>query len=428
MPRNGTGGYNLPSNSWNPAINGVAATAADWQSLINDVATAIQSSVSSDGQTPMTGTLNMGGFVVGNLGAPSGTGQSLRWEQLIKGADIASAAALPVPVEGSVFSVTGTTTITSINDVYPGRIVYLIFSGVLTLTNSVSLVLPGGANITTKANEVYVFLNDSPGVWRCVSYPNRVAVQVNEIPTTTFKNRLINGNPTINQRQVSGSVVLTAGQYGHDRWKAGAGGCTYTFATSNNVTTITISSGTLLQVIEGGSLLSGNHTLSWTGTAQGRINAGVFAASPITSSLTGGTNAQVEFGTGTFALAQLEKGDNPSPFDLRPVGAEMTLCQRYYRVSGVGTPAYAISATSIYVNAPSPVAMRATPTRTFAPNIGFVDFTTGTTFPATPSPGGLSLADSEGGFYGGMSGFSGLTAGRVGSLNTFGSIRLDAEL
>ena len=124
-------------------------------------------------------------------------------------------------------------------------------------------------------------------------------------------------NPTINQRQVSGSVVLTAGQYGHDRWKAGTGGCTYTFSTTNNVTTITISAGTLVQVVEGGSLLSGSYTFSWTGTAQGRINAAAFAVGPVTATLTGGTNASVEFSTGTFSLAQLEAGTNATPFDIR---------------------------------------------------------------------------------------------------------------
>ncbi|MFN5350882.1 MAG: hypothetical protein ACK5A0_15345, partial [Polaromonas sp.] len=60
-----------------------------------------------------------------------------------------------------------------------------------------------------------------------------------------FKNRIINGQLNINQRGVSGTVTLAAGAYGHDRFKAGASGCTYTFATSANVTTLTITAGTL---------------------------------------------------------------------------------------------------------------------------------------------------------------------------------------
>jgi len=60
MSRNGSGGYSLPVNTWNPATTGVSATVTDWQALINDIATAMQQSVSADGQTPITGNLAMG--------------------------------------------------------------------------------------------------------------------------------------------------------------------------------------------------------------------------------------------------------------------------------------------------------------------------------------------------------------------------------
>ena len=53
--------------------------------------------------------------------------------------------------------------------------------------------------------------------------------------TSLIKNKIINGNFDINQRAVSGTVSLAAGEYGHDRFKGGAGGATYTFATSANV-------------------------------------------------------------------------------------------------------------------------------------------------------------------------------------------------
>jgi len=112
------------------------------------------------------------------------------------------------------------------------------------------------------------------------------------------KNAIINGNFGINQRGVSGTVTLSAGAYGHDRFKAGASGCTYTFATSNNVTTLTITAGSLMQVIEGINLQSGTYTLSWTGTAQGRVDSGSYAGSGLTGTAVGGTNQTVEFGTG----------------------------------------------------------------------------------------------------------------------------------
>lgn len=145
-----------------------------------------------------------------------------------------------------------------------------------------------------------------------------------------LRNRIINGNFGINQRVVSGSVVLAAGAYGHDRWKAGAAGCTYTFATSNNVTTLTISAGSLQQVVEGLNLESGTYCLSWTGTAQGKVGAGAYSASGVTRAVTGGTNTTIEFNTGTLSLVQLEIG-SATTFEQRPYATELLLCLRYYQ-------------------------------------------------------------------------------------------------
>lgn len=172
MSRNGSGGYSLPSNSWNVAVNGVSATAADWQALINDVATAIQQSISADGQTPITGNLQMGGNKLTGLAAGSGTGQSLRFEQLFSQGtltDIASAANLDIGAQLTNFlRVTGTTGITSFGTNYNGPR-FLIFAGALILTHSATLVLPGAANITTAANDALIAVPTSGG-WQVVAY------------------------------------------------------------------------------------------------------------------------------------------------------------------------------------------------------------------------------------------------------------------
>ena len=158
------------------------------------------------------------------------------------------------------------------------------------------------------------------------------------------KNAIINGNFSVNQRAVSGTVNLAAGVYGHDRWKAGASGCTYTFATVNNVTTLTITAGSLIQVIEGNNLFDGTYTLSWTGTAQGKIGAGSYAGTGVTGAVVGGTDLNIEFNTGTLSLVQFEPGAVATPFERRPYGTELALCQRYFEKTFTSSTAPASNA------------------------------------------------------------------------------------
>jgi hypothetical protein len=54
-------------------------------------------------------------------------------------------------------------------------------------------------------------------------------------------------------------------------------------------------------------------------------------ASGITGSITGGTDTTIEFGPGTVSKVQLEFGPVATPFEHRPYGMELALCQRYYR-------------------------------------------------------------------------------------------------
>lgn len=99
-------------------------------------------------------------------------GNQVQWS---KGADVASAAALPVLTDGNYFDVTGTTTITSINTcggngtIAP--VIKLHFDGALTLTHhATDLILPSGANITTAAGDEAEFVEYASGDWRCTNY------------------------------------------------------------------------------------------------------------------------------------------------------------------------------------------------------------------------------------------------------------------
>ena len=94
------------------------------------------------------------------------------WSQ---GADVASATELLVLTDGNSFYVTGTTTITTIEDTADafgiGSIIKLRFNGILTLTHhATNLVLLGGANITTAAGDWAEFVKGASGDWEMTSF------------------------------------------------------------------------------------------------------------------------------------------------------------------------------------------------------------------------------------------------------------------
>jgi hypothetical protein len=57
MSRNGSGVYNLPAG--NPVVSNTTITTTWANSTLNDIASSLTGSVAADGQTPMTGALNM---------------------------------------------------------------------------------------------------------------------------------------------------------------------------------------------------------------------------------------------------------------------------------------------------------------------------------------------------------------------------------
>ena len=192
---------------------------------------------------------------------------------------------------------------------------------------------------------------------------------------------IINGGFTVNQRGYATSGTLASGAYGHDRWKAGAGGGDYTFTQLASSTQITIEAGkTLIQVIEDKNVVGGTYTLSWTGTAQARAGvdtatpAGGYADSPLTiSAQTAGTVMSVEFDAGTLGEVQLNIGGVALPFQPKSYAQEEHDCLRYAYVPGYGSSlegrsklfsALASSTTVVNCLVKFPVPMRTTPTLT----------------------------------------------------------------
>lgn len=83
-----------------------------------------------------------------------------------KGDDVPSAAALAIGNDGNYFVVTGTVTITSIATKQGGTVIYLRFSGILTLTHNASIILQGATNMTTAVGDIVGLISDGAGVWR----------------------------------------------------------------------------------------------------------------------------------------------------------------------------------------------------------------------------------------------------------------------
>jgi len=151
-------------------------------------------------------------------------------------------------------------------------------------------------------------------------------------------NLLINPGFTVNQRAYISASALASGVYGHDRWKAGAGGGDYSFTQLKSNTQITIAAAkTLIQVVEDKNVQSSSYVLSWVGTAQARYSvnsatpAGAYAASPIIiTGQTPGETISVEFNSGTLSNAQLESGGASTNFEYRDYNKELEQCLRYY--------------------------------------------------------------------------------------------------
>jgi len=157
--------------------------------------------------------------------------------------------------------------------------------------------------------------------------------EVDGLLAPSAKNKIINGNFGINDWAYVSGAAIAASAFGHNRWKAGTSGCTYTFTQAKASTTITITAGSLIQTIEDANVEGGTYTLSWTGTATAKVNGGTAAASPITvTGLAADTAITVELLTGTVGLVQVETGDTATDFERRSITTEELLCARYLPV------------------------------------------------------------------------------------------------
>ena len=146
-----------------------------------------------------------------------------------------------------------------------------------------------------------------------------------------YRNVLINGGVTINQRNVSFSSA-SVGDYWADRWK------------KTGATTMT-------QIVEEGSFRPSTvYTLSGTGVTTQQVTSPPSGNWTIPNIPSSATNVQ------------LEEGTEATPFEYRPFSLELLMCERYFQKTYANIRYYA-GGTSRYSEVPiNWVPMRVAPT------------------------------------------------------------------
>ena len=107
--------------------------------------------------------------------------------------DVASAASTDLgAVASNYVRITGTTTITSFGTVSSGIWKYVRFAAALTLThNATSLILPGGANITTATGDCALAVSEGSGNWRVLLFMAAASLPATLTGTETLTNKTL---------------------------------------------------------------------------------------------------------------------------------------------------------------------------------------------------------------------------------------------
>ena len=207
MSRNGSGTYNLPAG--NPVVTGTTISSSWANTTLNDIATALTGSVAADGQTAMTGVLNLG------LNRISFVGNGVDATDAVTVAQLAS----PAIVGGSINN-------TPIGNITPSTGAFttlsatsLSASGDVSFTGTGAALMPKGTtaqqpvtpidgmiryNTTTGGFEGYI-----DGAWGSIgggatgAGGDQVFVENDQIVTTSYtipstKNAMSTGPLTIN--------------------------------------------------------------------------------------------------------------------------------------------------------------------------------------------------------------------------------------
>lgn len=191
-------------------------------------------------------------------------------------------------------------------------------------------------------------------------------------------NKIINSSFLVNYVAAPNSGTLAANGFWREGWLAGPGGCTYSFSESTRI--LTISSGTMIQIVDGVTegIGDGVHCITWEGTSSATV-AGTARAKGATFSLFNGQIFTISFGAGTVSKVQLVIGNSVNSYLQPSLTSERMRCQPYFwRSALMDSGALSTNTANWYgsIVFTPPFAMRANPIMvTFNSNgsNGFID-------------------------------------------------------
>lgn len=133
---------------------------------------------------------------------------ALRQLNLDTEVDVASASTCNIgAAAGGIVKITGTTGITAFDTVAAGIVRLVRFAGALTLTyNGTSLILPGGADITTVAGDTAEFVSEGSGNWRCRQYTRTSGLYVKNLKMQSWTT-IITNVATVLKHQMYGDTT-----------------------------------------------------------------------------------------------------------------------------------------------------------------------------------------------------------------------------
>jgi hypothetical protein len=211
MAFNGSGTFDRPVSDY---VFDTVISETDMNSEMDGIATALSTAICKDGQTTTTARIPFASGIssdtIAELSSATGVtvdGVLLKDGRIdtTQGADISSASTVNLETAtGNVVDVTGTTTITAIT-LSQGHFRWVRFTGILTLTHSSSLVLPGAANITTAAGDYALFIGYGSSVVRCADYIKASGVALPD-PMTTRGDIIVRNSSNVTARLGIGSA------------------------------------------------------------------------------------------------------------------------------------------------------------------------------------------------------------------------------